>query len=258
MYLNPYLKTVPAAEREAFSQLCEQRTFRRKEVVLEAGTWVPYGVCVGSGLLRLEVQGSDGAGVTTEFLRQHEIFWEYSERRFFYQSSVTLVAALPTHVFLVPLEALNRLVERHPSVVRAMAAQLINHLQQLRTQFRRVTTRSPEDVVARILHELTELAPAGDGVYDKRITQAVIASYAGLSREQVNKTMRELEARGLLKREDAGMRVPPSFGSTTPGELMDFEDTRPGQEPAAAPPMLDFPDAFGPDSGWPKPPGGKK
>lgn len=42
---------------------------------------------------------------------------------------------------------------------------------------------------------------------DKHISQAVIASHAGLSREVVNKTMRELENRSLVRCDQDGVHV---------------------------------------------------
>ena len=47
----------------------------------------------------------------------------------------------------------------------------------------------------------------------------MIASYSGLSREVVNKTMRDMESRGLVRRDDQGVHVPPTFASTDFGSL---------------------------------------
>lgn len=70
-----------------------------------------------------------------------------------------------------------------------------------------------------MLYKMTQIAPAGHEVYDKRVTQGVIASYAGLSREVVNRTMREMERRGVLLRDAQGMHVSPDFAGTDFGML---------------------------------------
>jgi hypothetical protein len=93
----------------------------------------------------------------------------------------------------------------------------------LRGQLRRISSLSAEVLVSRVLYELTQLAPTGSGGYDKRITQAVIASYSGLSREVVNKTMRDMENRGLVWRDEHGIHVPPDFASTDFGDLLQIE-----------------------------------
>ena len=61
------------------------------------------------------------------------------------------------------------------------------------------------------LHQLTQLAPVREGGYDKRISQSMIASYSGLSREVVNKTMRDMEQRGLLRRDAHAVHVMHTF-----------------------------------------------
>ena len=89
----------------------------------------------------------------------------------------------------------------------------IQRTAMLRKQLRRISSSSSEPLISRVLHELTQLAPI-DGGYDKRITQAVIASYSGLSREQVNKTMRDFESRGLVKKDGHAIHVPSEFASS--------------------------------------------
>ena len=84
----------------------------------------------------------------------------------------------------------------------------------LRRQIRRISSLSSEEMVGRVLHKMTQIAPAGHEAYDKRVTQGVIASYAGVSREVVNRTMREMERRGVLLRDSQGVHVPQDFAGT--------------------------------------------
>ena len=62
-----------------------------------------------------------------------------------------------------------------------------------------------------MLRQLTQLARVREGGYDKRISQSMIASYSGLSREVVNKTMRDMEQRGLLRRDAHAVHVMHTF-----------------------------------------------
>ncbi|MET3464548.1 MULTISPECIES: helix-turn-helix domain-containing protein [Variovorax] len=64
-----------------------------------------------------------------------------------------------------------------------------------------------EDSVLGVLQQLMRLAPAGERGYDRRITQSVLASYSGLSREVLNKTMRDFEQCGLVCRDNDAVRV---------------------------------------------------
>ena len=62
-----------------------------------------------------------------------------------------------------------------------------------------------------MLRQLTQLARVREGGYDKRISRSMIASYSGLSREVVNKTMRDMEQRGLLRRDAHAVHVMHTF-----------------------------------------------
>ena len=122
----------------------------------------------------------------------------------------------------------------------------------IRSQLRRISSLTSETLVARVLYELTQLAPADTGGFDKRISQAVIASYAGLSREVVNKTMREMENRGLLWKDEHGIHVVADFASTDHGSFESLEphaagDEREGDTPFIAPDELDLLRAEGED-----------
>jgi CRP-like cAMP-binding protein len=127
-------------------------------------------------------------------------------------------------VYLIPIAAMRKLCERHPQVTLALLDLALKRVGTMRGQLRRVSALSSEDLVGRVLHQLTELAPAKTGGYDKRITQSVIASYSGLSREVVNKTMRDMESRGLVRRDDHGVHVPDDFAATEFGVPPDGQD----------------------------------
>ncbi|BEP41145.1 helix-turn-helix domain-containing protein [Variovorax sp. V15] len=62
-----------------------------------------------------------------------------------------------------------------------------------------------------MLRQLTQLARVREGGYDKRISRSMIASYSGLSREVVNKTMRDMEQRGLLRSDAHAVHVMHTF-----------------------------------------------
>ncbi|MDM0010509.1 Crp/Fnr family transcriptional regulator [Variovorax sp. J22G73] len=226
MYLNPIFASVPQEEREALVRSSELRSYRRNEVVLAARSSTDCIYCVSSGLLRVVGHGGGRAqpiDVTTDFIRQDEFFIGPSLAEDTVQSRQTLVAALPSSVHLIPIAAFRRLCELYPDVATGLLDLAIKRMALMRNQLRRMSALSTGDVVSRVLHKLTVLAPASTGAFDKRISQSVIASYAGLSREVVNKTMRDMEQRGLVRRDDQGVHVPAEFASTDFGSLLPVE-----------------------------------
>lgn len=133
MYLHPLTANLPAAEREALLKCSELRHYKRNDTLLSAGESTDQIYCVASGLLRVVTPSRDqGTEVTTEFVARNDFFFDLSIREDRYQSMNTLVAALPSAVYL-------------------------------RTQMRRISSLPPEAVVHRVPHQLTDLAPSSVG-----------------------------------------------------------------------------------------------
>jgi len=221
MYLHPLIAPLPDNERASLVQSCELRNYRRNDVVLAVDQTSEHVYCVATGLLRVVVHGSTGEseGVTTDFVSKDDFFFSPSLNDERYVAQSTLIAALPSSVYLIPISVLHRICTLYPRVAVGLLDLAVKRISMVHGQLRRISSLSPVELVGRVLHELTQLAPAGTDGYDKRITQAVIASYAGLSREGVNKAMRELENRGLVRRDEEGVHVPPEFASTDFGSL---------------------------------------
>jgi CRP-like cAMP-binding protein len=212
MYLHPLLSTVPPDERLELVHHIEVRTFRRNEVVMPQDDPTECLYCVGDGLLRVVVADTLGnEDVTTDFVKRDELFLASAFEETRTKSGTSLIAALPSSVQIVPWRELHRLCSKYPEVLFGLMRLEAKRTVMLRKQLRRVSCSASEALVSRTLHELTQLAPVGTSGYDKRITQVVIASYTGLSREQVNKTMREFESQGLVEKDGAAVRVPPQF-----------------------------------------------
>ncbi|RYF79490.1 MAG: Crp/Fnr family transcriptional regulator [Comamonadaceae bacterium] len=238
MYVHPLLAAhVSDQERKALVKLIELKTFRRNEVVISTDEWTSHVLCVGSGLLRVTVAGAvAGAEVTTDFLRQDDFFLGDSMHTGRYQSGASLIAALPSSVYLVPVAQLHALCLRFPQLGFELMQQQVRRTQALRQHLRKVSTFPSDVLVGRIMHDLTHLAPTESGGYDKRITQAVIASFSGLSREQVNRILKDMEGRGLINKGGGGVEVPDDFGSTD----FSMADFAPLQGPSlAAEPLID-------------------
>ncbi len=129
---------------------------------------------------------------------------------------------------------------RYPELPLVRLSPAMKRMCMLRGQLWRISALLAEDLVGRVLHQLTYLAPAGTSGYDKRITQAVIASYSGLSREVVNKTMRDFESRGLVRLEEDGVHVTGDFAATDFGALPREAETAVDATPA---PLVEFADS---------------
>jgi CRP-like cAMP-binding protein len=121
---------------------------------------------------------------------------------------------LNSTVQAIPLVTLIGVSRKHPALIVNSIELVHRRAQDLRRQVRRINTQESEVVIGRALYELADEAPDGRRVLSKRVTQAELASYVGMSREQVNKKMRELEAKGLIRRTDDGYELDPAFSQT--------------------------------------------
>lgn len=233
MYLHPLTSSLPQFERDDLKKIVEVRSYKRSQYLLASGQRSQSIFCVATGLLRVALLGQGNQEeVTTDFIRPDEFFLPPSLRHDEFESPATVIAALPTVVYAIPLRHVRLLCARYPDLLIGLMEHESRRIGILRTQLRRVTTSSVEKLVSRVLHDLTQLAPSENGGYDKRITQALIASYAGISREMVNKTMKDMENRGLVTKDEQGIHVPPSFASTDFGSALPAE---PGLAKAEAP-----------------------
>ncbi len=220
MYSHPFMVNLPAAERKTLIESSVLRQCRRNETLLSAGDLTDQIYCVASGLLRVVTPARDEEPeVTTEFVARNDFFFDLSIREDRYRSMHTLVAALPSAVYCIPIAVMRDLCEKRPEVALGLLSLAMKRMGMLRIQLRRVSSLSSEAVVHRVLHQLTDLAPASTGGFDKRISQSVIASYTGLSREIVNKTMRGMENRGVMHRDEDALYVKDSAAFTDFGLL---------------------------------------
>jgi CRP/FNR family cyclic AMP-dependent transcriptional regulator len=222
MYLHPLLSQVPSDERAEFVQQIELRSYKRNDVVREVNDATASIYCVASGLLRVAVAGGCAdEPVTTDFLTRDELYLSSAFDGTRNLAAASLVAALPCSVYVIPWIKFEDLSAKYPPVLIGLVTLAVKRTSMLRKQLRRVSSLNSDSLIGHALHDLTELAPSGDSGYDKRITQSVIASYTGLSREKVNKTMRDFEIRGLVQKGERGVQIPPHFALSDFGAVED-------------------------------------
>lgn len=253
MYLHTLFAPLSRAERDELRDATELLTYKRHQVVKTVGEPCEHVYCVATGLLRVaRYSRESNEEVTTDFIQRGDFSLPPSWSEDTFECAATTIAALPSVIYAAPVKHIRTLCAKYPGLPLGLLELEARRIGMLRTQLRRVTTSSATKIVERVLHELTQWAPTERGGYDKRITQTIIASYSGISREMVNKTMKDMESRGLVTKDDQGVHVPASFASTD-FDALPFEQDPDAEAGPAEPdgPMLDFPPLgprFSPDS----------
>jgi CRP-like cAMP-binding protein len=112
-------------------------------------------------------------------------------------------ALVPSRVLSIPAEGLRRASLRDPALSAGLAWRLADRSEQLS---RRLTVALTQPVAARVAEALIELArvggrPSALGVsIELPVTQELLASLAGATRESVNRALRTLCAQGCVRR----------------------------------------------------------
>ncbi len=119
--------------------------------------------------------------------------------------SATVSALSPVEVVTVAAGAFNEFLDRNPRVLRRLLGEII---ERLRTRVRHQLEFGAGDALGRVCARLAEIAerhgePAGGGavVVHSPVSQTDLASWAGLSREAVVKTLRSLRQLGWIESE---------------------------------------------------------
>lgn len=221
MLFHPALASLSPEERRDFlSRSSGLQRLKKNTVLLQKGGVYRDYYFVASGIFRIEMSpGGDNELATVSFEKKYAILGETHVGPE-YVSTVQATAVLEADVFVFPSRVLHDLMQRHPQVLMSLYSQKCEALMRQRRASARLITSSPEEAVGRALHELAVLiGEDGTRIMDKRVTQGVLASYLGLSREQVNKSIRVLEQQGLLAKRDEGYAIDDSFASTDLGKL---------------------------------------
>jgi CRP/FNR family transcriptional regulator, cyclic AMP receptor protein len=212
MLFHPVFRILDDSSRAALERRTRLLTLKKGETLVAAQQTCRDCYVVVSGKLRID-SGEDETKATTGFLNVLDIYVEELREPYFVAQN-SLVAVLHTTVQAIPLDALRHSLETNPQLLLQSVDLVNSRVQSLRKQLRRLNTQEAEVVIGRALYELSDEGPGGSRIVNKRITQAALASYVGMSREQVNKKMRELEAKGLIRRVEDGFELDASFAHT--------------------------------------------
>lgn len=222
------LEPLSAVQRAELFKKGKLLSLRRNELLGGAVSPASHWFLVHKGLLRVETPSADGVAAAG-FLKKGDIVSARSDETF-ESHPFGLRAMGDCDVFALPAELITDAVRNNGELAVALLNHKTERLTRLHRNIGRMNTASTEQAVGRTLYEMSTRTESGDHVVDRRITQKDIADSLGLSREQVNKVMKLLEARGLLLKGDDGYVVGPEFSRS---QIMPVENSAAAQALAA-------------------------
>jgi len=195
---DPWLGSLPAERRRALLGASHLRHFHDGESIYRLGD-DPDGIYgIISGAVRMLNYPVDGGQLMNGIIRTGRWFGEISVLDGGPRPHDALAMG-PTALACVPLSAWRRLASASPSFTEDLARLSCQRIRAVLVNINDFMTRSAESRLARILLDLTSHRPdRGDGPPGVRLCQEDVADLVGVSRQSVNRILRQFETKGLV------------------------------------------------------------
>lgn len=180
-------------------------------------------VLVVSGILRIEAIQEGGLKGCAGFLKKGEMCY-FGDGLDAYKENATfeLKAVLDCDLYVMQPDVLLSLVSKNPTLAVTVISHALARVRKLYAKVAQSTSTgvTPEMIVGHTLRSLSTTSEDGQAIVDKRISQREIAESLGLTREQVNRVLRQMEQRGAVTK---GIH----------GYTLDIESSEQAQSPAS-------------------------
>jgi CRP/FNR family cyclic AMP-dependent transcriptional regulator len=186
------LDILPVADRLELASHMRVRRFRPDEVVFHAGDPAAHVHVVFSGLVKELLDDENGHEMLVRLLARGEFFGELA---LFEEAprSTTTVACAPTTTLQLARDGCLRVLDRNPRARDFMFRRLAATIHRLSETVEDLVFL---DVPSRLAKYLLALDALGPG---RSVTQDDIAAAIGSTRVTVNKSLADLERRGLVR-----------------------------------------------------------
>ena len=190
---QPYFKVLDDAELARLARTLVERAYAKDEVVFLEGEPCQGLYIVREGSVKIYKLSPEGREQILSYIKPSDSFNEVAV--FDGGPNPANVAAVePTTLWIVPRAAIVDLIQKNPQV----ALVVIQNLgARLRHMVGLVEDLSLRQVSARLAKLLLETATSGE----RALTQQEMAARLGTVREMIGRSLRQLEARGLIKTE---------------------------------------------------------
>lgn len=210
MLANKLIAALPAAMLQEVRETTKVLNLQKGEVLLEPDELMCYAFLAGSGVLRVARATADGLE-TTGFLQPGD--WLMS---CFAQTPVRgevhVSAACAATVYAVPHDVAYRSATSTPEVaLLALELTLARHMRQYAQIYLSSGQVSARRAVGLALADLAHRRAGARPFVEKHISQDMLADFTNLSREAVNRVIREFREASLVLKTDLGLELTPEF-----------------------------------------------
>lgn len=198
----PMFRQLSREALEILASRTKRRRFAVGEHIVDEGEPGTTLFIVTSGLVKIVIMTSERSEVVLSLLRPNQIFGEMAlldgQPR-----SATAIAIEPSDLVVLTRQEFLACVTIYPEVAVSLLAELCGRLRRTNRLLSEIATHNLQ---LRLMHKLLELADTfgiagADGAVTigLRMRQHDLAVMVNASREQVNRSLRQLVAEGLLR-----------------------------------------------------------
>lgn len=198
-----WLRELSALETERLQRQSVRREYGAGELVFTPAPHPHSVYLLERGLVRIYRVSPSGAETTFGYIRPGEIFGEVAA----FSSRPRESFAKAVHASLVwrlRREVMREVLAAHAGIVVAVTKQIGSRLKRIESRVEHLVFRPVPSRVAGVLLELGEDFGRREShglVIDVALTQEELATLVGASRQTVNTSLRDLEQRGLIRRD---------------------------------------------------------
>lgn len=189
----PYLDAIPAAQKEVFFRAAIRHQFAANEVIFLEGE-TPKGLwLIEDGQVKISKLNPDGSEYILHLLNAGNSFNDIAalENGPNPANASTLSAAT---CWLIPVEAIQNLLNAHPQVAQAAIVMLTQRVRALVQQLENLALYSVTTRLARFL-----LEQAHSPVIEGGVTRVAIAAHLATTPETISRALRSLEEGGAIQ-----------------------------------------------------------
>ncbi len=191
----PYFQNLDALTRQAVTRAAIRRDYEPNQIILLEGEPAGGLYLLQEGWLKVSKISLDGREQILQFLGRGEAFnaiGVFTNT----PNAATVTALEPSIVWMIPKQSMLDLLEKHPSLSRAIIQDLAGRVLHLITLVEDLSLRKVESRFARLL-----LEEAQDNIIQRKrwATQTEIASRLGTVPDVISRTMRKAIELGILQ-----------------------------------------------------------
>lgn len=195
----PYLAALPAPLASELRTAMVRREFEPGALIFLEGEPSAGLHLIARGKVRIFKMSIEGKEQGLHLLGPGDVFNDVSALDGG-PNPASAMALEPTAVWILPRNLLMQAVERSPTLAQAIIEHLAARARFLVAKVEDLSFRSVTARLAKLLLEQARLSGPSDQLQRQRwMTQAEMAAQLGTAREVVGRSLRELEAEGLIR-----------------------------------------------------------